>query len=325
MQVPKRSDPHLRIAHSIEEALIIRDFTEQERTCCGLILRLSWGCNKEWCRIPHLSDFEVVGIYRQDTRDLLAQLRLDNIIFWDENTNHFAFNKMFDQWRRRSKLIAFKKRDRFQELVKLNTSSSCPVPTDAFITPITGHLEPTPHTEFVSDSLTTDEPPDVSKSLTPMLEKNEHEVSKSLTPSDSASASPLINERKEEKKDPTPPAPPTPPAGGGVWEAKGKNYGEFCKVYEANIGALGNLIIAQELDELSQTYSLQWFQEAVKEAVLNQRRRLKYVAAILDRWGVDGYKAPMGKTFKGLPGRPPKGQLPTGDELERAWKGRKEV
>jgi DnaD/phage-associated family protein len=144
--------------------------------------------------------------------------------------------------------------------------------------------------------------------------------------------------KKEEEVPPTTPDPPTPlsaaeekpektvtdPEPTKVWTPLSKNFGAVCTLYEKNIGILSP-ILAQELDELATTYELDWIEAAIKEACAMQKRHLKYIAAILERWGTEGYKAPMGKSFKGIPGRPPTRNLPTADELEKAWKGRKEV
>jgi len=140
---------------------------------------------------------------------------------------------------------------------------------------------------------------------------------------------------KETKPPTTPPPGPIPaaekelekpvadPEPTKVLTPLSKNFGAVCRLYEQNIGMLSP-ILAQELDEIATTYEINWIEEAIKEACVMQKRHLKYVGAILERWGIEGYKAPMGKAFKGILGRPNKGQLPTGDELEKAWKGRKE-
>jgi DnaD/phage-associated family protein len=64
-------------------------------------------------------------------------------------------------------------------------------------------------------------------------------------------------------------------------------FGEFCSVYEQEVGALTPMM-GQQLGELSQEYPLVWFKRAVAEALRANVRRLNYVEAILKRWRVEG-------------------------------------
>ena len=324
MQVPKRSDAHIRIAQSILQELFTRAFTQYDLQVCLFILRLSWGCDREWCCIPRLADFEVIGLYRHDIRIILEALRENNVIFWAEPSNHFAFNKMFDQWNIAKTRNAVHKAPRLKELILEHVKGTPPEPPKDLLNMLVNHLRPvgeSPTPEENYCGLITHDP-----------------VGESPTPVVSTAATAKEKERKSEETPPPPtPTPLTPLCGGeGIPEKLetdpeptkdltplSKNFGAVCTLYENNIGILSP-ILAQELDELSTTYELAWIEAAIKEACLMQKRHLKYVSAILERWGIDGFKAPMPKTFKGLPGRPNKGQLPTADELKEAWKGRKE-
>lgn len=66
------------------------------------------------------------------------------------------------------------------------------------------------------------------------------------------------------------------------------------ELYESNIGAMTS-IIAEKLKDLEDNYSPLWVGEAIKEAVQNEARNIKYVDAILRRWRVDGFKSPRDK------------------------------
>ena len=59
------------------------------------------------------------------------------------------------------------------------------------------------------------------------------------------------------------------------------------RLYEENIGLLTPLI-ADELRDAEQTYPTVWIEEALREAVLQNKRSWKYVRAILERWQNDG-------------------------------------
>jgi len=59
------------------------------------------------------------------------------------------------------------------------------------------------------------------------------------------------------------------------------------KLYEENIGPLTPLI-ADMLKEAEELYRNEWFEEAITIAVKNNKRKWKYVEAILKRWKEEG-------------------------------------
>jgi DnaD/phage-associated family protein len=286
------------------------------------ILRLSWGCGREWCCIPHLADFEVIGLYRCDVRIILEALRANNVIFWTEPSNHFAFNKMFDQWNIAKTRNAVHKAPRLKELISQHVKGDLFDPPETLIEMLVNHKRP------VCESQTPEENDCMPFTNTPVCESQTPVVSTPATAKEkkervektaaAAGAPPIVPQKDHES---TAGKTESPREAEKTWVPLSKNFGAVCTLYEQNIGMLSP-ILAQELDELATTYELNWIEEAIKEACSMQKRHLKYIAAILARWGVEGYKAPMGKTFKGLQGRPPQGQLLTGDELEQAWKGK---
>ncbi len=58
-------------------------------------------------------------------------------------------------------------------------------------------------------------------------------------------------------------------------------------LYEQNIGMLTPLI-ADELRDIEKLYPDSWIRDAVKEAVLHNKRNIKYIAKILERWSAEG-------------------------------------
>jgi len=58
-------------------------------------------------------------------------------------------------------------------------------------------------------------------------------------------------------------------------------------LYEQNIGIITPMI-AEELKEAEKLYPAQWIEEALKEAVVLNKRSWKYVARILERWTSEG-------------------------------------
>jgi DNA replication protein len=59
------------------------------------------------------------------------------------------------------------------------------------------------------------------------------------------------------------------------------------RLYEENIGPLTPLI-ADELTEAEQSYQPAWIEEAIRIAVENNKRNLRYIFAILERWRREG-------------------------------------
>ncbi len=58
-------------------------------------------------------------------------------------------------------------------------------------------------------------------------------------------------------------------------------------LYEQNIGSLTPLL-ADELKDAEQTYTLPWIEEAIQLAVQNNKRNWRYARAILERWRIQG-------------------------------------
>jgi len=58
-------------------------------------------------------------------------------------------------------------------------------------------------------------------------------------------------------------------------------------LYEQNIGMLTPMI-ADELRDAEEHYPPDWIRDAVKEAVLHNKRSIKYIAKILENWATEG-------------------------------------
>jgi DnaD/phage-associated family protein len=58
-------------------------------------------------------------------------------------------------------------------------------------------------------------------------------------------------------------------------------------LYEQNIGPLTPLI-ADELRDIESEYPAEWIEEAIKEAVANNARSLRYIGKILENWQAQG-------------------------------------
>jgi len=58
-------------------------------------------------------------------------------------------------------------------------------------------------------------------------------------------------------------------------------------LYENNIGLLSPMI-AEELKQTEAVYPQSWIEDAFREAVSNNKRSLRYITAILERWEQDG-------------------------------------
>ena len=89
-----------------------------------------------------------------------------------------------------------------------------------------------------------------------------------------------------------------------------ENLRKISKLYEENIGML-TPVLGERLKDIAQKYPAGWFEEALKEAVKLEHRNLKYIEAILERWKVEGFKAPKttggrhnGQSGKGVRPKP---------------------
>lgn len=60
------------------------------------------------------------------------------------------------------------------------------------------------------------------------------------------------------------------------------------KLYEDNVGMLMTPLIADELRDMEKLYPEDWIRDAIKEAVLHNKRNIKYIAKILENWSVEG-------------------------------------
>lgn len=77
------------------------------------------------------------------------------------------------------------------------------------------------------------------------------------------------------------------------------DFGSICKAYSDNI-ALITPMVSEELKDIADLYPAGWFEDAVKEAVKNNVRKLNYVKKILESWQANGR---AGKKEKALPPR----------------------
>ncbi len=96
----------------------------------------------------------------------------------------------------------------------------------------------------------------------------------------------------------------------GTWSPAGSptsfpppEHPNIFKLYEQNIGPLTPLL-ADTLKDAEQTYPDDWIAEAIREAVLNNKRNWKYVEAILRNWKDEGHaKEQNRRDAEGLRGR----------------------
>lgn len=58
-------------------------------------------------------------------------------------------------------------------------------------------------------------------------------------------------------------------------------------LYEQNIGMLTPMI-AEELRDAEKNYPQDWIRDAIKEAVLHNKRNIKYITRIIQNWSIEG-------------------------------------
>jgi len=81
-------------------------------------------------------------------------------------------------------------------------------------------------------------------------------------------------------------------------------FAAFCTLYENEIGPLTGLI-ADRLKEFTNDYPLRWFEEAVKIAVANGKRKLAYIEGVLKNYRVEGFRTEEEKEPEYDPNDPP--------------------
>lgn len=72
-----------------------------------------------------------------------------------------------------------------------------------------------------------------------------------------------------------------------VLPASAETPPDIFTAYEQNIGMLTPMI-ADELRDAEQTYPVGWIREAIKEAVVHNKRNMRYIMKILENWSVEG-------------------------------------
>ncbi len=71
-----------------------------------------------------------------------------------------------------------------------------------------------------------------------------------------------------------------------TWEGATERPNIFV-LYEDNVGMLSPMV-SEELKEAEELYPQSWIEDAFREAVTNNKRSWRYIAAILDRWEREG-------------------------------------
>ena len=87
---------HIRIANSLYDEILKRDFSKREQNAILFILRYSYGF-RLLCILSiyqYLSNAELLARILK----VLTNLKENKVIFWDESLNIIQFNKNYDEW-----------------------------------------------------------------------------------------------------------------------------------------------------------------------------------------------------------------------------------
>jgi DNA replication protein DnaD len=253
MANPQPTDAHLRIAHSIEEQIIVSMFSERQLRILLFILRLSWGCNKHSAYIPKQKDFEICGVLEGHVKPLLNSLILAQVII--REGDYYQFNKDFDRWR--VSLARDYSPEKLTELVSLNLNEP-----DKDLRKLTESVS--------SDNITTEK---LTESVSPNDENlPKREVS---TYQKGKFVVPELASPKETTKE--------------IYSSSSKNItltteqiASVARTYEKEIGPITQFI-SEELNDACRNYSYDEIIYAFKQASLQQHRSWKYVAGILSK------------------------------------------
>lgn len=116
---PRQTESFAKVTNSLLNELITRDFSKRQLKIIYFIIRLSWGCGKEFAVIPNFTkSFTTCGVPKQAIRAELEYLTRNNIITWNEQLNLFELNKNFDEWN--TAYNRFYEPDLLSKLIHLN-------------------------------------------------------------------------------------------------------------------------------------------------------------------------------------------------------------
>lgn len=307
MANPQPTDAHIRIAHSIEEQLMVSLFSEQQRRILDLILRLSWGCGKKYAVIPHQADFEIVAVGKGHIKTHLDWLITSKVIIREGQI--YAFNKNFDQWHV-SRALAYTSA-KMAGLVKMNLEKPDDEKANESIKKVTEYV-----TNCKDGKVTeygTIENPEVTENGTETLRNTEREGygKRNIATPDLASPKETLNKSKERT---------TSSSDNNTTEERGLLGGEnlpgkVLKIYRENTGDISDDVVK------SITVAVKKYKEtAVIDALAIAKDKGKdwnYVLGILRKWETAGtLPQPASPPSSSLwPGDPPA----TDTAIEAAW------
>lgn len=142
---------YIKIANNLFEQLFIRDFSLKQLRILLLILRLSYGFNKDEAVIIPFARFDVANIHKCDIKRILGELQNSNIIICDYENKVFTLNKNFDEWninfhstysdknflnlksKQFDELFVNHKQNECKKVCKSQTQEVCETQTDKFV------------------------------------------------------------------------------------------------------------------------------------------------------------------------------------------------
>jgi hypothetical protein len=281
MANPQPDDAHLRIAHSVEEQIMVSDFTEQQRRILDLILRLSWGCGKKVAYIPSQSAFSIVGVRRQHIKHHLDILINAGVIF--REGDYYQINKDYDYWRiTRAEDYT---EEKMAELVQLNLVTKEETPEH--LNDSTKHLS----VENVTKNVTNDgeNPEMLRNTLQGCNEIRYNPTSDLASPKEilKKTTTPLNNKDISRRGISLNEAPENV-----TKNVTNEENGDYFKIHSLYLEKIGSLTPGQskELEAMAGKYSLEWFEAAIQKAVIGGGTKLSlaYVKGTLEGFLRDG-------------------------------------
>ncbi|MDD5511392.1 MAG: replication protein [Dehalococcoidales bacterium] len=318
------TEAHIRIAHSIEEQLMVSNFTSQQRRILDLILRLSWGCNKENAYIPKQRDFEIVGVREGHIKAHLDCLIRDKVLY--RNGSFYSFNRNFNDWRI-SRAFSYRP-EKLTELVSLNLHINDEKLTESVSSGSCNDL-PNQEANLPNQEVELRNPEDgtygIRKFSMPELASPKESIKEvvvgnsninnNITTTTELTESVSFDKKIDPGGVPSPAGKlgeNTPPAG-GVPSKGSDDIREVIALCEQKLGVIITSKFADELRGLVAQFPLDWIKSAVEEAVKARDRDggmrfpVKYINTTLENWAANGFKSSAERMpfhqRKGLQGR----------------------
>lgn len=120
MANPQLEHGYIRIANELWDEIIRRDFSKRQKDILLFIWRLSYGCQHKHAYIPKMRYFQLCGVSETKIKEELEYLERCRVLIWDRVNKTFEIEKDYESWY--VSLVKSWNEEVFNELLALNLS-----------------------------------------------------------------------------------------------------------------------------------------------------------------------------------------------------------